>query len=332
MTKMHLEVKQLSEHPMCPICRDRMFFLFSVPCDYRKPSNSKLYNIYWCTKCNYGQVWGRPKNEEVIDFYKVDNYYTHDSQITINHYKKETFLDRLRLHIAWRFDQGQDLNPLDVIPILNGQDFTFCEIGCGNGKNLLKFFHEGFSVIGVEPDPIARDTAKKTIESVLDGTAEELPKTVLKSKYDVVLMSHVLEHCLDINLAISNIKKILRPNGVFIVETPNCNSYGFNDYKGEWPWSDIPRHLNFFTLSSLNSILAKYSFRIITVQYYGFCRQFSNSWIENEKKIWHTFADFNSERKYSPNFKLRAWKLLLRSIFSSKSCKYDSVRVVAIKT
>ncbi|OQK18581.1 hypothetical protein AU255_12435 [Methyloprofundus sedimenti] len=324
-----MEVKNNLEG--CPICGHQTYILFSAPCDYRKPIKSELYEVYWCDVCDYGQVWERPTKEKVSSFYELDSYYTHqDSAINVGKLEeKVSFFDKLRTHVSWRIDRGEDLMPHDAMSLLQGDSLTILEIGCGSGGNLLKFIEKGFSATGVEPDPEARKASKKAGLNVFDGTAEELPKVILNSKYDVVLMSHVLEHCLDVNTAISNVKSILKTNGVFIVETPNCMSHGFKDYKAAWPWSDIPRHLNFFTNSSLNSILSKHGFNVISTKYRGFCRQFSNSWLKNEEEIWHSFKTCSADVNSKPNFKLRAWKLLLKSMFSSKTYKYDSIRLIA---
>ena len=321
------KLKQLS---VCPICGNQAFPEFSVPCDYRKPHNSPSYQIYWCPDCHYGQVWERPSPAQIADFYQVEDYYTHEEK-EANNQESLSFLDRLRKHISWRLDGGEDLTPYDVKPLLTGNNLSICEIGCGNGGNLAKFLAEGFSVVGVEPDPTAREVAKRSVVNVFAGTAEELPEAVTNQQYDVVLMSHVLEHCLDINAAVANAKKVLRPGGIFLVETPNCQSRGFKSYQGEWPWSDIPRHLNFFTPYSLQKILSKYGFEVEETKYSGFCRQFSNSWLKEEEVIWSAFDQASSQQNERPNFKARAWKMLISSLLAKPADKYDSVRLIGVK-
>lgn len=323
-------VEENTKSGVCPICTQKTLPFFSVSCDYRKPDKRQSYCVEWCENCNYGHVWERPLKDDIASFYELDNYYTHKTSGDGTKLEKGSFLDRIRTHIAWHFDKGEELMPLDIMPLLNNDALTLCEIGCGNGENLVKFLDKGFSVVGVEPDPVARQTAKKTGMNVFEGTAEELPSAVLTNKYDVVLMSHVLEHCLDINAAVLNAKAILKKGGVFIVETPNCDSHGFKDYLGESPWADIPRHLNFFTRSSLESILAKQGFSVVAIKYRGFCRQFSNSWLESEQEIRQVFASCSPGITSQPNYKLRAWALLLKCLFSSQALKYDSVRLVAI--
>jgi len=233
------------------------------------------------------------------------------------------------MHLSRRLDKSDDLSHNDAIALLKGNSFSMLEVGCGNGGNMARFLDQGFSVIGVEPDPMARQAAKESDLIVYEGTAEELPHEILDSKYDVILMSHVLEHCLDINLAILNTKALLKVGGVFIVETPNCESLGFKAQRAAWPWSDIPRHLNFFTSSSLHAVLSKHGLSVVAVKHRGFCRQFSNSWLDTEKEIWSAFRGIGDQWKTEPNYKLRAWKLLTSSLFASKDAKYDSVRIIA---
>lgn len=323
--------KPHSQESTCPICERPSFPKFSVPCDYRKPDNSQKYEVYWCLHCDYGQVWNRPSKMEVASFYILDRYYTHESQpITIEE-EKLSYLNRLMLYIAWRLDRSQDLNPQYFSSLLNRKNSTICEIGCGHGKKLAKFQAAGFSIFGVEPDPASREIAKKVTVNIFEGTAEELPEKISIQQYDIVLMSHVLEHCLDINTAVSNANKILKEGGIFIVETPNCQSIAFKKYQGNWPWSDIPRHLNFFTPKSLSQILKKHGFEIQQTQYRGFCRQFSSSWFKKEEEVWTAFSKYSLQKQQPPNFSFRVWKVLLSSLFASPESKYDSVRFIAVK-
>jgi SAM-dependent methyltransferase len=314
------------DSPSCPICGGDVSPKFSVPCDYRKPDCPHQYDVVWCQDCDYGLVAERPSKEEVAGFYELDNYYTHGTQANGTN-DNASLLDRLRTHLAWRLDAGQELQPGEIAVTHSA---SLCEIGCGNGSNLSAFKQAGYSVFGVEPDPAARAVAQAVTKDIFEGTAEELPAAITRRKFDVVLMSHVLEHCLDVQAAVRNAKSILKDGGTFIVETPNNRARGFETYGGAWPWSDIPRHLNFFTEGSLNRLLEIHGFKVQSVKYCGFCRQFFNAWLRSEEEIWSAFSRYNGQ-KARPNFKARAWKLLLRSVFVSRAEKYDSVRLIGIK-
>ena len=102
----------------CPICGELTYPKFSVPCDYRKPHNSQRYEICWCQKCDYGMTAYRPSKKEVEKFYDLDEYYTHHSDRSQNSEENISFFDRLRIHLSYRLDDGEDFNPNEVTPFL----------------------------------------------------------------------------------------------------------------------------------------------------------------------------------------------------------------------
>ncbi|WP_342597768.1 class I SAM-dependent methyltransferase [Cyanobacterium aponinum UTEX 3222] len=329
---------------ICPICEGEMNFHFSVPCDYRKPSEKKEYKVFWCSACDYGHIWDRPLWNEIKESYQIDNYYTHQTQNEQKNKKlrQNSLEEKLRIYIAWRFDFGEHLKLKEISSYLRQkkventpkegsvEKLSICEIGCGSRKNLKKFASLDFDIFGVEPDEEARKVALSITDSIFSGTAEELPTIITQRKYDCVLMSHSLEHTLDINKTIRNIKSVLCDYGLLIIEIPNSKCLGFQKLKGEWPWSDIPRHLNFFTPQSLKLLLERYNFYVESTNYVGFCRHFFPTWLDIEKEIHSAFASNNIDEWKTPNYKLRSWILLLQTLLSSNETKYDSVRMIAI--
>lgn len=313
---------------LCPLCAADMSLRFTVPCDYRKPEIARPFQVHWCAKCDFGQVWPRPSNAEIADFYDVQNYYTHRSEGASRTDPQLPVMDRLRFHLAWRLDRGVDFRPAEIRFWISGTAPAVCEVGCGNGANLKRFLAEGYSVCGVEPDPAARSAAQSALYTVHEGTAEQLPIDVSERRFDVVLMSHVLEHCVDVNTALRNAISILKPGGILVIETPNCACAGFTDLPEEWPWTDIPRHLNFFTPTSLRGALEKHGIRIVDTRFRGYCRQFSTAWLSIQRDIRSAFSSHLPPQQSVSDISGRAWRLLLRTGLSSADRKYDSVRLI----
>jgi len=158
---------------------------------------------------------------------------------------------------------------------------------------------------------------------IFNGTAEMLPVELADRSFDAVLLSHVLEHCSDPSNAIRNALTLLSPTGTLVIEVPNSQALGFAMFGALWPWSDIPRHLNFFTESSLRALLSKHGLIVSSIKYVGYTRQFSAGWISKQNKIQ---AVLNNSKT---NFDRAAWLLLLRSMFARAAQRYDSVRVHA---
>jgi SAM-dependent methyltransferase len=185
--------------------------------------------------------------------------------------------------------------------------------------------------VGVENDDAARAVASVNCDEIHAGTAEHLPAALDGRQFDVVIMKHVLEHCLDPRQAVENVRRLVKPGGAFICETPNNHAAGLRQRAVAWSWLDVPRHLNFFTAQSLTSLCEQAGFRVDQTQFRGYVRQFQPPWVENEQHIWDTFRATGTPTGQLPrrNGSWPSWKLFLRTMFAAPARKYDSVSVIA---
>ena len=314
----------------CPICERNMQFSSFMPIDCKTGKKIDYNKVFSCKECTYGMVIPRPEIEDIAKYYDIPDYYT-QSKSHFEEKKEISFLDKLRLHLAWRFDQGTGTIESLVNQILNNKTANICELGCGGGNLLETLTLSGYNTYGVEVDLKAKVFLKGL--NVYQGTAENIPEELKSRKFDMVIMSHVLEHCLNPFYALENVYNLLSPEGHFICEVPNNESLGF-EYAGvTWEMLDIPRHLNFFTSESLSLMCKKMGFAILDISFLGYCRQFDNSWIDTESEIYQKIIETNVKPIPYPinNSRFRAWTLLLNSLFARPEKKYDSVRIVAVK-
>jgi 2-polyprenyl-3-methyl-5-hydroxy-6-metoxy-1,4-benzoquinol methylase len=297
----------------CLLCGLEIRPLFSAR-DYIG-DDSTVFHLNWCARCEFGRLDGNFKPEQVTSFYPK-NYYTHG--VLDKTPDPSTPMEKLRVYIAWRRDHGHKLGP-EELPKYR----SVCDVGCGDGYNLRQFSRFGYETVGVEPDAIARSRANES-GAILNGTAEALPDELSGKTFDVVLMSHVLEHCIDPKRAIANARRLIKPNGRLVIEVPNNGAKGFSTYHDLWPWTDIPRHLSFFTERSLRSIIQTNGMKVEMVRYVGYVRQFAPEWIHKQREIW-----YRTRSGRTPNFNFKAWLLLASTAFSSDARKYDSIRIIA---
>lgn len=322
----------MNNQPKCILSGETMTPWLYIPCDWRRPLVNQGFQIYWCERSELGFVYPLPESDEIPEFYQV-NYYTHNSgsrkQSTINN-----FFDKLRIHISYRFDHGVQ-STVDYWQNLAGKaNANICEIGCGNGDRLKLLLSAGNQVVGVEPDPAAANHALSQGINVFQGTAELLPDQIVNaSKFDLVIMNHVLEHTLDPLLALSNAKKLLNQGGKLVVETPNNKAIGMKQAGITWFNLDVPRHLYFFTPKSLCTIVEKVGLTVLETSYQGYCRQFQPNWINTEKQIWQEFNSLQGKKNLPRcNSNQKAWLLLCQTLLAPSQYKYDSVRVITKST
>jgi SAM-dependent methyltransferase len=87
------------------------------------------------------------------------------------------------------------------------------ELGCGYGGTLAALAENGTSAVGVDPDTNRVEDAKRRGLHATVGRAEALPFP--EGSFDVVLSVAVLEHITDIQTALDESYRVLRPGGRF---------------------------------------------------------------------------------------------------------------------
>jgi len=90
------------------------------------------------------------------------------------------------------------------------------EIGPGQGQSCWWFEEKGFKVTGIEPDEnnVKNINQKLKNGKCIVGYAENFQ---IDEKYDIIWMSHVLEHVVKVELFLQKIKNNLKDDSVFLL-------------------------------------------------------------------------------------------------------------------
>jgi SAM-dependent methyltransferase len=124
------------------------------------------------------------------------------------------------------------------------------EIGCGSGKRLSRLAALGWQVEGQEVDKKAWHAA--TTKYALKVHLGELRELALdESSYDAIVLNHVIEHVHDPVELLHEARRLLKPGGMLIANTPNAMSQEHRIFGAAWFSLDPPRHLHLFSPKSL---------------------------------------------------------------------------------
>jgi SAM-dependent methyltransferase len=196
----------------------------------------------------------RPTAASLPAFYR--NYYTHaDHQA--GHPNRA---------VEWIYRRGVKALPymrervqLERMYLEDGPGRRVLELGCGDGSRLALLREAGWQVTGQEIDASAAQNARSRLGldiRVGEITAIDLPE----GGFDAVVMNHVIEHLLDPLAVLARCRQLLRPGGVFVVTTPNIDSYGHATFGRDWLGLDPPRHLQLFSLAALRALVGRAGF------------------------------------------------------------------------
>ncbi len=130
------------------------------------------------------------------------------------------------------------------------------EIGSALGYFLEAARRRGWEVYGVEVSSGGVRHCKERYG--IDAFCGEIKEAGIPSGYfDCIVILHTLEHVYDPMEVISECYRVLRPGGLLVIEIPYLKSV---DDRGSNVLDDIPMHLNFFTVETLEMLLNRAGF------------------------------------------------------------------------
>jgi 2-polyprenyl-3-methyl-5-hydroxy-6-metoxy-1,4-benzoquinol methylase len=139
------------------------------------------------------------------------------------------------------------------------------DVGAGSGGFLALMQTLGWQVTGLEPDPVAAESARS--ESGLDIIPRTLEEARLEeASFDAITMSHVLEHLPDTAATLRECRRLLRPGGRIAIVTPNVESLMHRSFGQDWRGLEVPRHINLFSVRSLSLAMESIGFRVAEIR------------------------------------------------------------------
>lgn len=225
--------KKVLEKLKCFLCNSENFYLINEVDRY-----GFYYPTGMCTQCGNIQQTKYYEESVLIDFYA--NYYR---KIYGNTSSVELFKSQKKYTGNKIFDFVSKIqNPRNVL-----------EIGCGAGGILAVFKENGANVIGLDFDDDYLNEARNHDIKVIKGSTEVLD---IDQKFDVIILSHLLEHIVNPYDFLQDVKRFLSKDGLIYIEVPSINSVceGAFHYDLLRYWQNA--HTIHFTAKSL-SLLCK---------------------------------------------------------------------------
>ena len=198
------------------------------------------FHICECLNCGLLYTMPRPDKDKIGDYYKSEEYYSHQEN-------KKGFIPKVyervkKVNLKHKYKLAT--KGLSVGKVL--------DIGCGVGDFLHTAELHGWTCMGVEPSEDAKAIAQKRMSGKIISS-EELEK-LPDGSFDLITMWHVLEHVDDLKWQVAQLQRLVKPSGRVVIALPNYKSYDGQYYKELWAAYDVPRHLNHFNKTTLTKI------------------------------------------------------------------------------
>jgi len=218
------------------------------------------FTVVECQECRLAYVNPRPSQEEIGKFYPET--YSWKENVEAG-----SFLGRLlkKLEKKYRYHllRGE---VSEVERVWSKRGGKLLDIGCGAGDRLDEFRRKGFETVGVEISASA-DYAEKYLKlSVIKG--DLFSPCFPDASFDIITLYHVLEHTHDPVKVCEEILRILKPNGLMVIQVPNRESLQYKMFRQRWAAVDVPRDLYYFGTRTLTLLLKKVGFEIFEIDHF----------------------------------------------------------------
>ena len=144
------------------------------------------------------------------------------------------------------------------------------DVGCAAGYLGDALSVKGCTVHGIELDPVAAESARTRLASVVVADAEALDYVTEfgEDAFDVVVLADVLEHCVNPDRVLERALSVLTDTGILVVSMPNVShgSLRLGLLQGRWNYTPLglldETHLRFYTWTTLRDLLAEAGFSV----------------------------------------------------------------------
>lgn len=157
-----------------------------------------------------------------------------------------------------RYQGHSNASLLDLVDVPPGRAL---DCGCATGDNARLLRERGWKVTGVTNNSSEIALARASCDDVLLADLNEGLPFADDASYDLVVLSHVLEHLVDPGTLLREMRQILSPGGRIAVALPNIAHYRqrFEFMRGRFEYTETglldSTHLRFYTVVTARRLL-----------------------------------------------------------------------------
>ena len=218
------------------LCGETDFDLLATFDRYRIQNSTVI-----CRHCGLIQSNPRMSDQETTAFYTSDAYrWIYDEALM--QIDRASFLALVE-RSSYRFDYAVEQR--------GGVPSSVLEIGCGGGWNLWPYMEAGASTVGYDHGSLLVQYGQSLGLDLRHGSVENTGD----ERFDLIIISHVLEHFLDPVLELTAITKNLADGGALYVEVPNADHFCIGGLQNA--------HTYYFSPRTLSAYMGKAGLRIV---------------------------------------------------------------------
>ncbi len=261
----------------CALCGSKEATVVCRQRDLLHRVTDEEFTIVRCDGCAFLFLNPRPTEDEIGRFYPTGYFSTPSPPRPVSRIKRWIMEDfygypasgrapvfhRLRRWLLWPEAVRRAATGRTILPWIGRG--RLLDVGCGHGVSAAMLLRQGWDVQGLDFSEAAVGQARTLLgDRVCVGDLQTVRYP--DRAFDVVLMSHSLEHMYHLHQMLAEVHRILDDRGLLVIAVPNAGGWEARLFGRWWVNWDPPRHLYHFTKVTLVRLLNRTGFRIVKVR------------------------------------------------------------------
>ena len=203
------------------------------------------YDFIKCKNCGLVTLDPLPSEKELEDYYK-----------------SKTICGNYDLNLS--IERDRSLKKIINLILSEKKNGNFMDIGCFDGRLLEFAENAGFTSYGLElQEEAAKKAMQKFPDRIHNGVIEKSKDIFPNKTFSIIVASGVIEHLRSPEYLIDFVHQRLEKDGLFVIQTPNENSFLRKLMNKYWFGWTAPEHTFYFSEKSLSILLRKFNLSIV---------------------------------------------------------------------
>lgn len=225
----------------CPSCDS------PIPVGSGREFRHSKWPTWRCRSCRLVFVWPLPSETLLREVYRYPEY-------TAVFYGDKSRTSKRRLATFSKL--------LEKVRESGIEGGRLLDYGCSTGPGMQAAILGGWEPTGIERDPETSEQTRRRLRLPVH-TASNLADVPDIGRFQLAVLSHVLEHVLSPRDLLLQLRERLLNPGYVLIRVPNERSLASKALGSLWSWYCPPVHLYYFNVTSITSLLGRTGFRVV---------------------------------------------------------------------